>query len=129
MDATYVSLEKPFVNDPEYALLQTADDFVDQLCIAMEQQGVTQAELARRLDVSRQHISAFIADPGNPTLQTLIEMARALSLEVSLDLAPARVRVEDARWQKTNAEGDWRRGEAITPATGGMPYDDIRPAA
>jgi transcriptional regulator with XRE-family HTH domain len=87
-DTTFVSLEEEFSDDPEYALLRTADRIVDRICIAMEQQGVSQSELARRVGVSRQHISAFIADPGNPTLRTIVEMAHALGLRVEIELVP-----------------------------------------
>lgn len=86
----YVSLEEPFKDDPEYAFFQALNSFVDQLCIAMEEQGVSQSELARRLGVSRQHISAFISDPGNPTLQTMVQMAHALGLSVNLKLSGAK---------------------------------------
>ena len=85
----YESLGSDFHDDPEYAFFRVSDRFVAQIAIAMDEQGVSQAELARRLDVSRQHISAFMADPGNPTLQTIVEMAHALGLRVTMELEPA----------------------------------------
>ena len=92
-----VDLEEPFKDDPEYAFFQTLDDFVDQLCIAMESQGVSQSELARHLGVSRQHISAFISDPGNPTLQTMVQMAHALGLSLDLALTSPEGRATNRR--------------------------------
>ncbi len=88
-DTTFVSLEEEFEDDPDYALLRAADRVVDRICIAMDEQGVSQSELARRLGVSRQHVCAFIADPGNPTLKTIVEMAHALGLRVNIELTPA----------------------------------------
>ena len=85
----YVSLEEEFIDDPQYAFFRASDRFVARIAIAMDEQGVSQAELARRLGVSRQHISAFMTDPGNPTLQTIVRMAHALGLTVNIELEPA----------------------------------------
>jgi transcriptional regulator with XRE-family HTH domain len=87
----YVSLEEEFIDDPRYAFFRASDRFVARIAIAMDEQGVSQAELARRLGVSRQHISAFMTDPGNPTLQTIVRMAHALALTVNIQLEPAAV--------------------------------------
>ena len=85
----YEELHPGWQNDPEFLAVLAAELFVGEICIAMEEQGVSQSELARRLGVSRQHISAFFADPGNPTLQTIVQMAHALGLRVNLTLEPA----------------------------------------
>ncbi|MGI5818544.1 MAG: helix-turn-helix domain-containing protein [Armatimonadota bacterium] len=125
----HVDLEEPFKDDPEYAFFQALDGFVDQLCLAMQERGVSQSELARRLGVSRQHISAFMTDPGNPTLQTMVQMAHAVGFKVNLELTVGRMKITDVRWHKPRMQDDWRSGDAITPAKGGMAFDDIKPAA
>ncbi len=83
------SLYEGWQDDPEFLSELAAEVFTDRICIAMEEQAVSQAELARRLGVSRQHISAFMTDPGNPTLQTIVRMAHALGLTVNIELEPA----------------------------------------
>ncbi|MFO8082441.1 MAG: helix-turn-helix transcriptional regulator [Armatimonadota bacterium] len=82
--------------DPEFLLILAAERVSAQIAIAMDEQGVSQAELARRLGVSRQHISAFLADPGNPTLKTMVDMAHALGLRVNVELAPAEESEDEA---------------------------------
>ena len=86
----FEDLYEGWQDDPEFLAGFAAEVFVDRICHAMDEQGVTQSELARRLGVSRQHISAFMADPGNPTLQTIVQMAHALGMRVRLTLEPAR---------------------------------------
>lgn len=83
----YESLYEGWQDDPEFLAVLAAEVFSGKICIAMEEQGVSQSELARRLGVSRQHISAFMADPGNPTLETMVRMAHALGLSVNITLA------------------------------------------
>jgi transcriptional regulator with XRE-family HTH domain len=95
-DTTFVSLEEQFLDDPEYHFFRSSDQFVAQIAIAMDEQGVSQSELARRLGVSRQHISAFMADPGNPTMQTMVEMAHALGLRLNIELTPAEAPADEA---------------------------------
>ncbi|MEA3403748.1 MAG: helix-turn-helix transcriptional regulator [Armatimonadota bacterium] len=89
----HVSLDEEFEGDPEYMLFRTVDRIVDQICHAMEEEGVSQSELARRLDVSRQHISSFLADPGNPTMQTVVQMAHALGLTINVELRRRRAHI------------------------------------
>lgn len=98
-DSRFVSLEDEFRDDPEYAFFRAVDRIVDRICIAMDEQDVSQSELARRMGVSRQHISAFMADPGNPTVRTLVQMAHALDLEVDIELRPRRAQGSaDTTW-------------------------------
>ncbi len=111
----YESLDEDFRDDPQYAFFRASDRFVAQICIAMDEQGVSQAELARRLGVSRQHISAFMADPGNPTLQTIVEMAHALGLRVNIELTPAEASEDEAPEAAQATEAAHAEAEAGPP--------------
>ncbi|MFP4249227.1 MAG: helix-turn-helix domain-containing protein [Armatimonadota bacterium] len=91
-------------DDPEFLLILAAERVSAQIAIAMDEQGVSQAELARRLGVSRQHISAFMTDPGNPTLQTIVRMAHALGLRVNVELTPAEEPEDEAPEAEEAAE-------------------------
>lgn len=56
---------------------------------AMKTQGVTQAELARRLGVSRAWVSRVLSDPDeNYQLETIAKIAHALGREVRIELVP-----------------------------------------
>ena len=59
----------------------------DQLNVAMEQQGVTQSELAERLGVSKSYVSRLLHGTPNLTLRTLVRLSNALNRRVQLDLA------------------------------------------
>jgi transcriptional regulator with XRE-family HTH domain len=46
------------------------------------QQGITLKELAERMAVSPEVVTRVLSDSGNPTLSTLINMAKALNVNV-----------------------------------------------
>jgi len=45
-------------------------------------QGITLKELAERMDVSPEAVTRMLSDNGNPTLSTLVNIAKALNVEV-----------------------------------------------
>ena len=47
-----------------------------------KQQGITLKELAERMSVTPEVITRMLSDNGNPTLSTLMNMAKALNLPV-----------------------------------------------
>lgn len=56
---------------------------------ARQDAGWTQGQLARKMGVSQQQ-AAKLEDPAaNPSMETLAKVARALGLELELDLVPA----------------------------------------
>jgi len=61
-----------------------AMDFVGALEEAMEQQDVSQRELAGRLGISEGRVSQIINNPGNLTLRSAVEWARALGHKAAL---------------------------------------------
>ena len=76
-------------NDPQYQ--------VEEMCLAvseairhqMELQGISGAELARKLNVSRAHISQLLnAEKCNLTLRTLARLAAALNAQLEWDFRP-----------------------------------------
>jgi len=53
---------------------------------AMKEQGVSNAELARRLGKSRAYVTKLLRGTTNFTLESLVKISRALSCEVEIDL-------------------------------------------
>lgn len=47
-----------------------------------KQQGITLKELAERMDVSPETVTRMLSENGNPTLASLINIAKALNVEV-----------------------------------------------
>lgn len=56
-----------------------ADQFVSQIEDRMGSLGVSRAELARRLGCSRPNITRLLRMGGNPTIQSMAGLARALN--------------------------------------------------
>lgn len=63
-------------------------DVTEDLLCAMERLGITQAELARRLNKSRSTISRILDGDRNMTLRTLSNIAFELGIRPRVDLVP-----------------------------------------
>lgn len=75
---------------PTYWSYLASLEFIDQICAQMEAQGVSSAELARRMGTSRAYVSKVLAGEANFTIATMGKLAFALGLRVRTDLAPLR---------------------------------------
>jgi len=62
--------------------------FTNGLARIMTDQRVSQAELARRLGVSRARVSQIMQHRCSPTLRTMIQLTGALGCELSVVIAP-----------------------------------------
>jgi len=76
---------------PEYWEEGAILDFTEALYIAMEEQGVTRAELARRLGTSQAYITRVLGGHANFTLKTMSKLALALGLQLEVGLGPQRL--------------------------------------
>ena len=75
--------EREFANDPEAIADGIVLDLVYRVSEEMERQGLSAAELARRMGVSRQYVSRFLGGPSNTTILTIVRFAQALGIEVN----------------------------------------------
>ena len=62
--------------------------FTNAVARVMNEKGVSQSELARRLGVSRARVSQLMRHASSPTLRTMVEVATALGCEVRVGIAP-----------------------------------------
>ncbi|MBE3034407.1 MAG: XRE family transcriptional regulator, partial [Actinobacteria bacterium] len=62
--------------------------FTNAVARVMDDKGVSQSELARRLGVSRARVSQLMQHKSSPTLRIMVEVATSLGCEVSLGVAP-----------------------------------------
>ena len=61
-------------------------ELCEQIYLIMEREGVTKAELARRLETSRAYITKLLQGSANLTLESLVKVARALECKLSVML-------------------------------------------
>ena len=74
-------------DDPEFVAEGLAMEFAEQIAHTMKNQGVTKAELGRRLGVSRAYTTRILDAPPNLTLLSMAKVALALGLTVELRVA------------------------------------------
>ena len=81
-------------DDPEFVAEGLAMKFAEQIARAMKSQGVTKAELGRRLGTSRAYTTRILDAPPNLTLLSMAKVTLALGLNLRIDVAGADVEVE-----------------------------------
>jgi transcriptional regulator with XRE-family HTH domain len=91
----YEKRKKRFEDDPDYVLHGLLCDIAEDICVAMEEQGLSQADLAERIGAKRQFVNRFLNTPHNTTLRTVVRLATALGLEFAYEFKP-RGSAEDA---------------------------------
>lgn len=79
----------------------------------MNQQGVSNAELARRLGKSRAYVTKLLRGTTNFTLESLVRIGRALSCEVEFELLP-----KPAQTKASAASKVIRKTSSKTPTKG-----------
>jgi transcriptional regulator with XRE-family HTH domain len=82
-----------FIADPDGLRLFQQErlilDVTTRLCTLMDVQGVSRTELARRLGVSKAHVTRLLEGSRNMTLRTVSDLFTALGQTVELkDAAP-----------------------------------------
>lgn len=73
-------------------------EFTEDICRLMDEQGVSKAELARRLGTSRAYVTKLLGGDANFTLQTMTRVAMALGAAVHIHVAPQAANV---RWRES----------------------------
>ena len=95
MTRRFIPVEEVFKkwrNEPDYRLAYDAleDEFAlaAALIDARSQSGLTQAEIAARMDTSQQAVSRLEAGRGNPSWETLQRYARATGTRARIVFEP-----------------------------------------
>lgn len=89
-------------------------EFTEDVFLLMEKQGVSKAELARRLGTSRAYVTKLLGGDANFTLQTMTRVAMALGAAVHVHVAPQTATV---RWRESSARR--RSGTSTEPDLSG----------
>ena len=81
-----------YEGDPEYEFDVLALEIGEQIVAHMEELGLTQAELARKMGVSRARVSQILRGDDNLTLKSIVAVAIGLDCRVGMRLKPERAR-------------------------------------
>ncbi len=79
-----------FQGDPDYEFDKLALELGEQIVARMEEQGMTQADLARKMDMSRARINQILRGSDNLTLKSIVAVAIGLDARVDLEIKPVR---------------------------------------
>ena len=94
-------------------------EFTEELSRAMEENGVSRAELARRIGSSQAYITKVLRGNVNFTMATMVKLVRALDMELKVRLAPrdAGASSKDGLWDRwETCASIFPRTETATPA-------------
>lgn len=75
---------------PDYWIDGPISEFTEDLARLMKEQGVTRAELARRLGTSRAYITKMLGGNANFTLLTMVKLAMVLDGAVHIHISDKR---------------------------------------
>jgi transcriptional regulator with XRE-family HTH domain len=106
----FAERKKQYETDPDYILHGLLYDIAEDIYAAMEEQGLTQAELSERIGAHRQFVNRFLNTPHNTTLRTVVRLATALGLEFTYELKPRA---------GGDGEADTPKGAELEPASAG----------
>ena len=79
-----------FDGDPDFEFDKLAIDIGEQIVARMDERGMTQADLAREMGVSRARVSQILRGNDNLTLKSIVAVAIALGSRVELQLTLAQ---------------------------------------
>ena len=79
--------------DGSYYIEGAKVELSEQIYLAMESAGVTEAELARRIGASRAYINKVLQGSTNFTIESLVKIGRALGREFKFEFFEPKKRV------------------------------------
>lgn len=94
---TFDDLYREAERHDDYQLALLVHDFTEALVRRMEEQGMSRAELARRLGTSQAYVTKVLRGNVNFTLATLAKLGRATGAQVRLDLCEPAKRPSEER--------------------------------
>lgn len=86
----FAALFEQIEKSPHYAASKAAQDFAIQLEKKLREQGMTRAELARRIGKSKPYVTKVLRGEANFTLQTMTALAEAVGARFHPHLADGR---------------------------------------
>jgi len=81
----------------EFAYAEKVGDIAIFASLRVKELGITQAELARRMGISRSTVSEMLGGDNNFTIKTLAKLAKALDMTIEEIVAYKRPKLSDAQ--------------------------------
>lgn len=108
MPESFEGLYRKAEQGEEYWVAGAILEFTESLTAAMETQGVSRAEFARRLGVSAAYVTKMLRGNANFTLRSMVKAARALQATFRPHLErPVGVGLERGEWNIVRGPSRW----------------------
>jgi transcriptional regulator with XRE-family HTH domain len=85
----------------DYWIAGVVQDFTEALFRRMESEEISRSELARRLETSPAYVTKILRGNGNFTIATMVRLARAVGMELKVELYPQERSLETAPTRPT----------------------------
>jgi transcriptional regulator with XRE-family HTH domain len=111
LQARYRTLIERIESSPEYGVDVAMLQFTDELNRSMVAQGISRAELARRIGASPAYVTKIMRGDANLTLASMVKLAGAVGqwIRVRFETAPARGKQERAHTEGRRAASGAKR--------------------
>ena len=91
--------ERKYASDPDYVAESLALDVTEEAVQLMEEQGLSRADLAARMNVSRAYVTQVLNARPNLTLRSVAQLAIALGARPSVHLRTEATQLQEASAQ------------------------------
>jgi len=88
MEAWYKEKIQKFRDDVDFLTETAILDFTEKVVDKMQRTGMTRAELAHKLGVSKPFVTKLLNGNPNMTIKTMVAIANALECEFSAEMCP-----------------------------------------
>lgn len=112
---SFTRLIREAERDPAYWAERAILRVTEEICQAMDQRGITRAELSRRLDASPPYVTKILRGDANLTVESLARIALALGGEVKFHIAPFGMRT---RWLDASSPA----GRTVATSTSSLSF-------
>lgn len=100
----FAAMGKELRKDGSFQIEEAKVEISEQIFILMEDKGITEAELARRLNTSRAYVNKVLQGSTNFTIESLVKIGLALGCELKMEFAEPKRDVLDAEIVYRNAK-------------------------
>lgn len=120
MEAWYKEKIQKFRDDVDFLTEKAILDFTEKIVDKMNKTGLSRAELAQKLGVSKPFVTKLLNGNPNMTIKTMVSIAHALECELNFELCPKGFEIRTLAVHKKIDVGKFT--EAVKPVIGEVDY-------